>query len=108
MNPIVEMASALDISPSHLEAYGHYKAKVSLQALNGREPSGRLILVSAMTPTPAGEGKTTTSIGLAQGLSLIGVRAAAAQREPSLGPYLGMEGGGSGGGQGQGGAAEGQ
>src|SRR5438105_6996486 len=101
MKPIGEIASALDISPSHLEPYGHYKAKVSLQALNGREPSGRLILVSAMTPTPAGEGKTTTSIGLAQGLSLIGVRAAAALREPSLGPYLGMKGGGSGGGKSQ-------
>src|SRR5262245_28374627 len=98
MKPIGEIAAALDISPSHLEPYGHHKAKVSLKALNGAAPRGRLILVSAITPTPAGEGKTTTSIGLAQGLAQIGVRAAAALREPSLGPYLGMQGGGSGGG----------
>jgi len=101
MKPIAEVARMLDIDPAHLEPYGHYKAKVSLHALNGREPRGRLILVSAITPTPAGEGKTTTSIGLVQGLALNGVRAAAALREPSLGPYLGMKGGGSGGGKSQ-------
>src|SRR5258705_10028062 len=101
MKPIAEVARCLDLDPVHLEPYGHYKAKVSLQALNGRAPRGRLILVSAITPTPAGEGKTTTTIGLVQGLALNGVRAAAALREPSLGPYLGMKGGGSGGGKSQ-------
>src|SRR6185295_2238019 len=101
MKPIGEVAAQLDIPPSLLEPYGHYKAKVSLQALNGREPRGRLLLVSAITPTPAGEGKTTTSIGRAQGLARIGVLAAVALREPSLGRYLGMKGGGTGGGASQ-------
>ncbi len=101
MKPIAEVARALELDPAHLEPYGNYKAKVSLHALNGRAPRGRLILVSAITPTPAGEGKTTTSIGLAQGLALNGIRAAAALREPSLGPYLGLKGGGTGGGRSQ-------
>src|SRR5262245_34447747 len=101
MKPIAEVASALGISPTHLEPYGHFKGKIALAALEGREPQGRLILVSAITPTPAGEGKTTTSVGLAQGLALNGVRAVAALREPSLGPYLGMKGGGTGGGRSQ-------
>src|SRR5689334_19816273 len=101
MKPITEVAQALGLDPAHLESYGAYKAKVAPRALQGRAPRGRLILVSAITPTPAGEGKTTTSIGLAQGLTKNGVRAAAALREPSLGPYLGMKGGGTGGGQSQ-------
>jgi len=98
MKPITEVAAALGLDPAHLDSYGLYKAKVAALALNGHAPRGRLILVSAITPTPAGEGKTTTSIGLAQGLTKNGVRAAAALREPSLGPYLGMKGGGTGGG----------
>src|SRR5262245_22983874 len=98
MKPIAEVAVALGLDPAHLESYGPYKAKVSAAALQGRASRGRLILVSAITPTPAGEGKTTTSVGLAQGLVKNGVRAAAALREPSLGPYLGMKGGGTGGG----------
>ena len=101
MKPITEVAATLGLDPAHLEPYGNFKAKISLQALSGRKPQGRLILVSAITPTPAGEGKTTTSIGLVQGLTLSGVRAMAALREPSLGPYLGMKGGGSGGGRSQ-------
>jgi formate--tetrahydrofolate ligase len=101
MRPVLEVARGFGIDPAHLEPYGHYKAKVTPKALAGREPSGRLILVSAITPTPAGEGKTTTSVGLAQGLAKIGVRSAAALREPSLGPYLGMKGGGTGGGASQ-------
>jgi formate--tetrahydrofolate ligase len=101
MHPIIDVARTLDLDVAHLEPYGHHKAKVRLEALNGRAPRGRLVLVSAITPTPAGEGKTTTSIGLAQGLAKNGVRAAAALREPSLGPYLGMKGGGTGGGQSQ-------
>ena len=99
MKPIQDVARALGIDLEHLEPYGHTKGKVALAALDAAgKRRGRLILVSAITPTPAGEGKTTTSIGLAQGLARAGVRAAVALREPSLGPYLGMKGGGTGGG----------
>ncbi len=97
MKPISEVARDLGIDTAHFEPYGHDKAKIALAAM--REPRGRLVLVSAITPTPAGEGKTTTSIGLAQGTALNGKRTAVALREPSLGPYLGMKGGGSGGGK---------
>ena len=99
MRPILDVARALGMDPSDLEPYGHYKAKLSLRVMRGRRPKGALVLVSAITPTPAGEGKTTTTIGLVQGLAKIGVSAAAALREPSLGPYLGMKGGGAGGGR---------
>jgi len=98
MKPIREVARTLDIDPEILEPYGHYKAKLPLAAFMGRPRRGKLVLVSAITPTPAGEGKTTTTVGLVQGLSKIGVRAAAALREPSLGPTFGMKGGGAGGG----------
>jgi formate--tetrahydrofolate ligase len=101
MKPITDVARTLGIDPAHLEPYGAYKAKIALAALDGREPSGRMILVSAITPTPAGEGKTTCSIGLAQGLAKLGKKSAVALREPSLGPYLGMKGGGTGGGKSQ-------
>ena len=101
MRPIVEVARDFGLDPAHLEPYGQYKCKVLPQAREARKQSGRLILVSAITPTPAGEGKTTTSIGLAQGLRKIGVKSAVALREPSLGPYLGMKGGGTGGGESQ-------
>src|SRR5437773_4913526 len=101
MRPIADVAKDLGVDPTHLEPYGLYKAKVALKALNGRPSQGRLILVSAITPTPAGEGKTTCSVGLAQGLGLLGVKTAVALREPSLGPYLGMKGGGTGGGKSQ-------
>ena len=98
MKPITEVARTLDIDPSQLEPYGHYKAKLPLKLFMDRPRRGKLVLVSAITPTPAGEGKTTTTIGLVQGLARIGVRAAAALREPSLGPTFGMKGGGAGGG----------
>ncbi len=101
MRPISDVAHSLGLDPTHLEPYGHHKAKISLRALDGRAPRGRLILVSAITPTPAGEGKTTTTVGLVQGLAKNGVHAVAALREPSLGPYLGIKGGGTGGGQSQ-------
>src|SRR2546426_533137 len=101
MRPIADVARDLGLDPTRLEPYGLYKAKVSLRALNGRPSQGRLILVSAITPTPAGEGKTTCSVGLAQGLGLLGIKTAVALREPSLGPYLGMKGGGTGGGRSQ-------
>ena len=82
MKPIVEVARTLAIAPEHLESFGRYKAKVALAALEGREPGGRLVLVSAITPTPAGEGKTTCSIGLAQGLARLGKKSVVALREP--------------------------
>ena len=95
--PIADVAAGLGIPPERLVPYGHDKAKV-LPA--GRpEPRGRLVLVSAITPTGAGEGKTTTSIGLAQGLARLGQRACVALREPSLGPTFGMKGGATGGGR---------
>lgn len=99
LKPISAIAADLDIAPEHLEPYGRDKAKVRLQALRaaGRSP-GKLILVSAITPTPAGEGKTTVSIGLAQGLRAIGKRSALALRQPSMGPVFGRKGGATGGG----------
>ena len=101
LRPIIEVAGDLKIAAEHLEPYGRDKAKVRLEALHqaeGTRPSGRLILVSAITPTPAGEGKTTTSIGLAQGLRRIGKNAALALRQPSMGPVFGRKGGATGGG----------
>jgi formate--tetrahydrofolate ligase len=101
MRPIFEVARDLGIAPEHLEPYGRDKAKVRLEALEAArsaKPPGKLILVSAITPTPAGEGKTTTSIGLSQGLRRIGKRAAIALRQPSMGPVFGRQGGAPGGG----------
>src|SRR5262245_41412483 len=101
--PILEIAQNLGIAPEHLEPYGHYKAKVSLDYIKSLQdrPNGRLILVSAITPTPAGEGKTTTTVGLAEALNFIGKKAMLCIREPSLGPCFGMKGGAAGGGYAQ-------
>jgi formate--tetrahydrofolate ligase len=99
LRPITEVASAIGIDPSLLEPYGHFKAKLPLAAFRHRPATGRLVLVSAITPTPAGEGKTTMTVGLTQGLARLGVKSAAALREPSLGPVFGMKGGGAGGGR---------
>ncbi|MEE8524843.1 MAG: formate--tetrahydrofolate ligase [Thermoanaerobaculia bacterium] len=99
IRPIGEIASSLGISRQHLIAYGDDKAKVRLAARDSGRPPGRLVLVSAITPTDAGEGKTTTSISLAQGLAKIGQRVCLALREPSLGPVFGMKGGATGGGR---------
>jgi formate--tetrahydrofolate ligase len=96
---ISHVAAALGIPPDHLSLYGRDKAKVSLAALKARPQRGRLILVSAITPTPAGEGKTTVSIGLAQGLKKIGQSVALALRQPSMGPVFGRKGGATGGGK---------
>ncbi len=104
MRPIVDVArEKLGIAAEHLEPYGHYKAKVSLdhvKALAGR-PNGKLILVTAITPTPAGEGKTTTTVGLGDALNAIGKKAMFCLREPSLGPCFGVKGGAAGGGYAQ-------
>jgi formate--tetrahydrofolate ligase len=97
---IVDVAQDLGLEESQLEPYGRRKAKVSLDALEGPTTGkGRLILVSAINPTPAGEGKTTTSIGLAMGLRRLGKRVVVCLREPSLGPVFGVKGGGTGGGK---------
>src|SRR5689334_10745357 len=93
----------LGIGEQHLEAYGHYKAKVSLDyvdSLQGRK-DGKLVLVTAISPTPAGEGKTTTTVGLGDALNRIGKKAVICLREPSLGPVFGMKGGAAGGGYAQ-------
>jgi formate--tetrahydrofolate ligase len=90
--PIGEVASRLAIPPDALVPYGHTKAKISLDWIKGLQarPDGKLILVTAISPTPAGEGKTTTTVGLGDGLNKIGKKAAVCLREPSLGPVFGM------------------
>lgn len=103
MLKITEVASKLNISEEHIEMYGHYKAKLSMDLIRGLEdkPAGKLVLVTAITPTPAGEGKSTTTVGLAQGLAKIGKSVIVALREPSLGPCMGIKGGAAGGGYSQ-------
>ncbi len=102
MLPITEVADRLGIENKYLEQYGRYKAKVDLSLLDEHaDHEGKLILVTAITPTPAGEGKTTTAIGLADGLRRIGKNAVIAMREPSLGPVFGIKGGACGGGRAQ-------
>jgi formate--tetrahydrofolate ligase len=102
--PILDVArERLGIGPENLEPYGHYKAKVSMEFVKSIQsrPNGKLILVSAITPTPAGEGKTTTTVGLTDALNYIGKKAMLCIREPSLGPSFGMKGGAAGGGYAQ-------
>ncbi|MGM9609233.1 MAG: formate--tetrahydrofolate ligase [Eubacteriales bacterium] len=102
MKPITEIAAKAGIGEEYLEPYGKYKAKVDLSLLRDcPRKNGKLVLVTAITPTPAGEGKTTTTIGLADGLNKIGRRAVVALREPSLGPVFGIKGGAAGGGYAQ-------
>lgn len=103
MRPITEIAAKLGIDEKYLEQYGRYKAKIDCGLLRDEEekPDGKLVLVTAITPTPAGEGKTTTSVGLADGMSRIGKKVCAALREPSLGPVFGIKGGAAGGGYAQ-------
>ncbi|MBJ7394206.1 MAG: formate--tetrahydrofolate ligase, partial [Candidatus Nanopelagicales bacterium] len=100
MKPIVEIASKIGIPQESVFNYGHYKAKISLDFIKTLEqkPDGKLILVTAMTPTPAGEGKTTTTVGLGDALNAIGKKTIICLREPSLGPCFGMKGGAAGGG----------
>jgi formate--tetrahydrofolate ligase len=101
MLPITEIAASVGLGSDDLELYGRYKAKIRLEAIRNfeRRPDSSLILVSAMTPTPAGEGKTTVSIGLSQALARLGKKTMAALREPSLGPVFGLKGGATGGGR---------
>ena len=101
--PIQEIGKQLGLAPDELHPYGRHKGKISLSALERlkNKPQGRYILVTAINPTPLGEGKTTTSIGLAMGLNRIGQRAVVTLRQPSLGPVFGIKGGGTGGGRAQ-------
>ena len=104
LKPIVEIAQArLGIAPQFIESYGSYKAKLSLDYLRSLDanPDGKLVLVTAISPTPAGEGKTTTTIGLGDALNHIGKRALICLREPALGPVFGLKGGATGGGRAQ-------
>ena len=102
MKHIDEIAKIANVDDKYVEHYGRYKAKIDLSLLKETErPDGKLILVTAITPTPAGEGKTTTSVGLADGLRKIGKNSVAALREPSLGPVFGVKGGAAGGGYAQ-------
>ena len=105
LQPIEDVAARLSLPSEHLEPYGRVKAKIALDAVppasSAAERGGKLILVSAINPTPAGEGKTTTTIGLGQALTRLGKKAAVAVREPSMGPVFGVKGGGCGGGRSQ-------
>src|ERR1700729_2602330 len=103
MKPIAEIAAGLGIPAGSVENYGHYKAKISLDYIDSlkNRPDGKLILVTALSPTPAGEGKTTTTVGLGDALNKIGKKAVICLREPSLGPVFGMKGGAAGGGYAQ-------
>jgi len=98
MQRIAKVAAKLGIAEENLEPYGHYKAKLSLAYVDSLvdRPSGKLILVTAMSPTPAGEGKTTTTVGLGDALNHIGKKAIICLREPSLGPVFGVKGGAAG------------
>lgn len=103
MLKITDVAAKLGISEDDIELYGHYKAKLSMDLIRSVEeqPSGKLVLVTAITPTPAGEGKSTTTVGLAQGLHKLGKKVIVTLREPSLGPCMGIKGGAAGGGYSQ-------
>ncbi|MCR4789908.1 MAG: formate--tetrahydrofolate ligase, partial [Treponemataceae bacterium] len=104
MEKITAVAAKIGLKENDLELYGDYKAKISfskLKEINSSEKNGKVILVTAITPTPAGEGKSTVSIGLADGLNRIGKKAVIALREPSLGPCFGVKGGACGGGYAQ-------
>ena len=101
MKPIIEIANSIGLTEDFLIPYGKYKAKISLDALKVTEgrPKGKLVVVTGITPTPAGEGKTTTAVGLVQGIGKLGRKAVATLREPTLGPIYGIKGGGTGGGK---------
>ncbi|MFD1777422.1 formate--tetrahydrofolate ligase [Fredinandcohnia salidurans] len=103
LKPIKEIAEQLDLLEEELEPYGHYKAKISLDVMKRLEQKkdGKVILVTSINPTPAGEGKSTVTVGLGQGLAKLGKRAMVAMREPSLGPTMGIKGGATGGGYSQ-------
>ena len=100
MRPIADVAAKIDVPADALLNYGTYKAKISAELIDSLQsrPNGKLILVTAISPTAAGEGKTTTTVGLGDGLNRIGKKAMSCLREPSLGPCFGVKGGAAGGG----------
>ena len=98
MRPIMDVAAELGLDTQALIPQGHYKAKIPLSAERTGGKRGKLIVVTGITPTPAGEGKTTTTVGMAQGFGRLGKKVVATLREPSLGPIFGIKGGGTGGG----------
>ncbi len=99
MRPIMEVADSLGLSREHIIPYGHHKAKISLDAVRNDGRRGKMVVVTGITPTPAGEGKTTTTVGLTQAMGRLGKNVVATLREPSLGPIFGIKGGGTGGGK---------
>ena len=101
MQPITVIAEKLHLTPDEVEPYGKYKAKIDKTDIHNPENFGKLILVTSMNPTPAGEGKSTVTVGLGDALTAIGKKTAIALREPSLGPTLGLKGGATGGGYAQ-------
>jgi len=101
LRPIAEVAAEVGLSPDEILPYGRYKAKITPEAVAGRKPKGRLVLVTGINPTPAGEGKSTVTVGLAQALRKMGKKVVVAIREPSLGPVFGVKGGAAGGGYAQ-------
>src|SRR5687768_17620484 len=103
MKRVSEVAAGLGIPEASLEPYGHYKAKVALDFVDSLtdRPDGKLVLVTAISPTPAGEGKTTTTVGLGDALNQLGHKAIICLREPAIGPVFGMKGGAAGGGYSQ-------
>ena len=101
MKPIADIAASLGLADEDVIPYGRYKAKVNHRLIHKASKQGKLILVTAISPTPAGEGKTTTSVGLADAMNAIGKKTMLCLREPSLGPVFGMKGGAAGGGYAQ-------
>ena len=101
MQPITEIAANLGLQGEDVIPYGHYKAKLNHKLAKADKPEGKLILVTAISPTPAGEGKTTTSVGLADAMNALGKKTMLCLREPSLGPVFGIKGGAAGGGYAQ-------
>ena len=99
MRPILEVAEELGLDRDSIIPYGHYKAKISLDAVRENGRRGKMVVVTGITPTPAGEGKTTTTVGLTQAMGQLGKSVVATLREPSLGPIFGIKGGGTGGGK---------
>src|SRR6266702_970126 len=101
LRPIGDVAAELGLEDDEVELYGKYKAKIVLRALERRKPKGRLVLVTGISPTPAGEGKSTVTVGVTQALRRLGKQAILCMREPSLGPVFGVKGGAAGGGYAQ-------
>src|SRR6188768_2438624 len=101
LRPIADVAAEVGLGPDDILAYGRYKAKISAEAIARRKPKGRLVLVTGINPTPAGEGKSTVTVGVSQALRRLGKKVIVCIREPSLGPVFGVKGGASGGGYAQ-------